>query len=137
VAHIVKLSLDGPQSAFNLGRFEAWLRKSSSVDDSVSLRLVDDENSGALGGAEYIEIVCEVLSTVTAIVSAYGAWKLSRRDTPELVIVIDHRPAVRVLDGSAVEIESLGLESAADDGDGDGSGGGGGHADGGPGAAPA
>lgn len=135
MAHIVKLSLDGPQSAFHLGRFEAWLRKSSSLDDGVSLRLVDDESSGALGGAEYIEIVCEVLSTVAAIVSTYVAWKLSRRDTPELVIVIDQRPAVRVLDGSAVEIDSLGLESAdaADDGDSDGDD----RADGGHGAAPA
>lgn len=83
---LVRISA-GEDQGDTLHHFYHWLRRDEDVRREAEVRPGGpEEDPGAMGALEYIEVVCTVVSV---LLSAYSAWRTTRPSDPPLQLTVN------------------------------------------------
>ena len=92
---------DGADNS-DMGEFYGWLRETRTVTRGAEVKLATERGAGTMSAGDIITLTTGVVSALSAVVSAYAAWRASRPAAPPLKLTIGSDVVV-LTTGSAEE----------------------------------
>lgn len=103
----VELHLGGGADGAALLDLFGWLSQTRPVTRGAELALRSAHGSGAMSVGDAIVVSASAVSSLSAIVQAYAAWRSTRQASPTLVVSLQDGNVIHVARGSADEAAAL------------------------------
>lgn len=103
----IMLSLDGGADSAALPDLFDWLSQTRQVTYGAELALRPARASGAMSAGDAIVVAAGAVSSLSAVVQAYAAWRSTRHAPPALMVRLENGATVTVVHGSPDEAAAL------------------------------
>ncbi|MFD0638883.1 hypothetical protein ACFQ9X_52215 [Catenulispora yoronensis] len=84
-----------------------WLADTRSVATNSSLGVSTSSEDGMASAGNVIGLAADEVSSVSAVVQAYGAWRETRTSAPAITVVVAGGAPLTVATGSEAEFDAV------------------------------